>query len=113
MTDRFQQVVQYNQARLPRTMAALRALQPDISTDPELRYRLRCELTKLYRQLDACSHLIYSDITSKVAPESWTKFQLHPNWAVMACRLGPSLWLIPLSDTCSAFWDTRKSKKVE
>lgn len=111
-TSKLQQAVQYNKAHLPRTVSGLAALQPDVSTDPEFKLKLRRELTELYRQLDACTHTIYSGATSnalfELATENWVKFQLRPNWSVIAYRLGPNLWLIPVAETKIAFWDTRE-----
>ena len=114
MSSKLQQAVQYNRVHLPRTMEGLKALQPDVSTDREFRYKLRCELAELYRQLDACSHDIYTGATSnalfELATENWAKFQLHPNWSVIAYRLGPSLWLIPMSEKRIAFWVPKKEE---
>ena len=111
-TSKLQQAVQYNKAHLPRTAAGLAALQPDVSTDPEFKHKLRCELADLFHQLDACTHRIYSGATSnalfELATENWTKFQLHPSWSVIAYRLGPALWLIPMTETKIAFWATRE-----
>lgn len=110
--SKLQQAVQYNKAHLPRTVAGLAALQPDVSTDPEFKHKLRCELADLLHQLDSCTHCIYSGATSnalfELATENWAKFQLRPNWSVIAYRLGPDLWLIPLTETKIAFWVTRE-----
>lgn len=108
--SKLQQAVQYNKAHLPRTMAGLAALQPDVSTDPELKYKLRCELANLFQCLDSCTHRIYGGATSnalfELATENWVKLQLHPNWSVIAYRLGPDLWLIPMTETKIALWVT-------
>ena len=110
--SKLQQAVQYNKAHLPRTVTSLAALQPDVSTDPEFKHKLHCELVNLRQQLDSCTHRIYSGATSnalfELATENWTKFQLRPNWSVIAYRLGPDLWLIPLTETKIAFWVTRE-----
>lgn len=110
--SKLQQAVQYNKAHLPRTVAGLAALQPDVSTDPEFKHKLRCELTDLLHQLDSCTHRIYSGATSnalfELATENWAKLQLRPNWFVIAYQLGPNLWLIPLTETKIAFWVTRE-----
>lgn len=110
--SKLQQAVQYNKVHLPRTAAGLAALQPDVSTDPEFKYKLRCELANLFQHLDSCTHRIYSGATSnalfELATENWAKFQLHPNWSVIAYQLGPDLWLIPMTETKIAFWATRE-----
>lgn len=109
--SKLQQAVQYNKAHLPRTMAGLAALQPDVSTDPEFKHKLRCELANILQQLDACTHRIYSGATSnalfELVTENWAKLQLHPNWSVIAYRLGPDLWLIPMTETKIALWSTK------
>lgn len=108
--SKLQQAVQYNKAHLPRTMAGLAALQPDVSTDPELKHKLRCELANLFQCLDSCTHRIYGGATSnalfELVTENWAKLQLHPNWSVIAYRLGPDLWLIPMTETKIAVWVT-------
>lgn len=108
--SKLQQAVQYNKVHLPRTAAGLAALQPDVSTDPELKYKLRCELANLFQCLDSCTHRIYGGATSnalfELATENWVKLQLHPNWSVIAYRLGPDLWLIPMTETKIALWVT-------
>lgn len=110
--SKLQQAVQYNKVHLPRTAAGLAALQPDVSTDLEFRHKLRCELADLLQQLDSCTHRIYGGAASnalfELATENWAKFQLRPNWSVIAYRLGPDLWLIPMAENKIAFWSTRE-----
>lgn len=117
MSSKLQQAVQYNKAHLPITTRGLLILHPDASTDPEFCQQLKNELYQLHRQLDACSHHIYTGATSnalfELATENWVKFQLHPNWSVIAYRLGPSLWLIPMSEKRIAFWVPKKSAEGE
>lgn len=117
MSNKLQQAVQYNKAHLPITTRGLLILHPDASTDPEFRQQLKNELYQLHRQLDACSHDIYTGATSsalfELTTENWHKFQLHPNWSVLAYRLGPSLWLIPMSEKRIAFWVPKKSAEGE